>query len=161
MSFDLARRAGTLAWLWSGLRNAQRHVLARRGWRVTGLEFPRAPPPFAAARSRTLSGCGLALAARGRAGMGPARRVDLALIAYLHLPRPELVRCAAAAGERCAGGGCATSACARNLAALRRNSDPNVLPKSPTVADAATELRVRNWPPAAATYAGTRSTSLL
>ena len=119
--------------------------LARRGWRVTGVDISAVALQQARSRSAEL-GVDVHWQHGDVREWAPPAAVDLALIAYLHLPRPELVGVLRAAGRALRPGGRlfyvghARSNLARGFGGP---SDPNVLTEIADLAEAATELRVR------------------
>lgn len=119
--------------------------LAGRGWRVTGVDISTVALEQAAARCEQL-GLDVAWAAADVRTWAPPAPVDLMLVAYLHLPVPELVGVLTAAAEMLTPTGRLLY-----IGHSRTNftrgvggpSDPDVLIEIAELAQAAGTLRVR------------------
>jgi SAM-dependent methyltransferase len=119
--------------------------LARRGWRVTGVDISAVALEQARSRSAEL-GVEVDWQHGDVTQWAPSAAVDLALIAYLHLPLPELIEVLQAAGRALRPGGRLLYV-GHARSNLERGyggpSDPGVLTEIADLAAAAVELRVR------------------
>ena len=119
--------------------------LARRGWRVTGVDISTV-----ALEQARVRGAGMDVDVDWQHAdvreWAPAQPVDLALIAYLHLPMPDLLAVLRTAGTWLRPGGRlfyvghARSNLERGFGGP---SDPAVLTEIADLAEAAAQLRVR------------------
>jgi SAM-dependent methyltransferase len=119
--------------------------LARRGWQVTGVDISGVALEQAAARSAAL-GVDVDWQHGDVREWAPPGSVDLALIAYLHLPLPELIGVLQAAGRVLRPGG-RVFYVGHARTNLERGyggpADPGVLTEIADLATAAAGLRVR------------------
>jgi SAM-dependent methyltransferase len=119
--------------------------LARRGWRVTGVDISAVALEQARSRSAEL-GVEVDWQHADVREWAPPAAVDLALIAYLHLPLPELIGVLRTAGRALRPRGRLLYV-GHARANLERGyggpSDPGVLTEIADLAAAAAELRVR------------------
>jgi SAM-dependent methyltransferase len=119
--------------------------LARRGWRVTAVDISAVALQQAAERGAAL-GVEVDWQHADVREWAPAHPVDLALVAYLHLPLPELIGVVRAAGRALRPGGRLLYV-GHARSNLQRGfggpSDPAVLSEIADLAEAAADLRVR------------------
>lgn len=119
--------------------------LARRGWRVTGVDISAVAVEQAAARSAAL-GVQVDWQHADLLQWAPPEAVDLALICYLHLPMPDLLTVLRTAGRALRPGGRLLYV-GHARTNLERGyggpSDPAVLTEIADLAAAAEGLRVR------------------
>jgi SAM-dependent methyltransferase len=119
--------------------------LARRGWRVTGVDISAVALEQAGVRA-----AGMEVSVDWQHAdvreWTPPEPVDLALVAYLHLPLPELIAVVRAAGRALRPGGRLLYV-GHARSNLERGyggpSDAGVLSEIADLAEAASELRVR------------------
>jgi SAM-dependent methyltransferase len=119
--------------------------LARRGWRVTGVDISAVALEQAAERGAA-AGIAVDWHQADVREWAPPEPVDVALVAYLHLPLPELIGVLRAAGRALRPGG-RLFYVGHARTNLERGyggpSDPGVLSEIADLAEAAAELRVR------------------
>jgi SAM-dependent methyltransferase len=119
--------------------------LARRGWQVSAVDISAVALTHGTARAREL-GVAIDWQQGDVRGWAPAQPIDLALVAYLHLPVAELIELLAAAAAALAPGGRLLY-----IGHSRTNftrgfggpSDPCVLAEIADLAAAAVDLHVR------------------